>query len=271
VASTFLHQGATISHDLHGSRGPRVLLIHGVGVAGCGWRPQVEALRERCRVLTFDNRGLGQSSRPRGAALSVEQMAGDAFALAQSLGWNSCHVIGHSMGGVIAQSLALQHPEFIESLALLCAVAKGADAARLTWPKLWLGLRGRIGTRCARRRAFLQMVLAPEEFAAANVEQTAALFADVFGRDLADQPAIAFAQLRATARYDARPHLPSLVNTRAIVISAEHDIIAPPQGGRELASLIPGARFLELRGTAHAATITRAVEVNRHLSEWLLA
>lgn len=266
---TLEREGATLHYELHGDSGPAVLLIQGVGVAGCGWRPQVEALREKSRVLTFDNRGLGQSTLPRGMPLSIEQMSDDAHALARAAGWDGCHVAGHSMGGVIAQCLALRHPGFVRSLALLCTVADGADAAHLTPQKLWLGLRGRIGTPRARRRAFLKMILSPREFASADLDATAARFAECFGRDIADQPSIVMQQLGAMGRYDARPGLPSLRDTPALVVSATHDIVTPARHGRELASLLPGARYVELPDTAHAATITRADEVNRLLLDFI--
>src|SRR3954468_17968138 len=77
--------------------GPPVLLIQGVGVHGDGWRPQVEALASHRQCLTFDNRGLG-GSQPVGAAVTVEQMAEDARVLMDALGWESAHVVGHSLG-----------------------------------------------------------------------------------------------------------------------------------------------------------------------------
>ncbi len=266
---TLEHDGATLFYELHGRSGPPLLLIQGVGVAGCGWRPQVEALRASCRLLTFDNRGLGQSILLRNATLSIEQMAGDAFALARAAGWDSCHVAGHSMGGVIAQRLALQQPSFVRSLMLLCTVARGADASRLTLQKLWLGLRGQFGPRRARRRAFLKMILSPSEYATANLEELALQFADCFGRDLADQPSIVMRQLAAMARHDPRPELPKLRDTPALVVSAAQDIITPARHGRELADLLTSARYIELPGAAHAATITRAVEINGLLLDWL--
>lgn len=216
-------------------------------------------------MLTFDNRGLGQSSQPRGARLSIEQTADDAQALARAVGWDSCHVARHSMDGVIAQCLALRHSGFVRSLALLCTVANGADAARLTARKLWLGLRGRFGTRRCRQRAFLKMILAPGEFADADLDATAGRSFACFGRDIADQPAIAMRQLAAMSRFDARPGLP----VPALVVSAIHDIVTPACHGREIARLLLGARYVELLDAAHAAPITCADEVNRLLRDFL--
>src|SRR4029079_19345162 len=89
----------TLAYDVTGT-GPAVLCVQGVGVAGSGWAPQVSALAERYRVITFDNRGIGAT--PRGAGpLSMEPRAGAARAILEAEGIDRCHVVGHSMGGLI--------------------------------------------------------------------------------------------------------------------------------------------------------------------------
>src|SRR5262245_62084593 len=123
--------------------GPPVLLIQGVGVIGEGWRPQVRALEKDFQTLIFDNRGIGKSVPCRGA-ISIEAMAEDASALLDAVPWESAHVIGHSMGGVIAQQLALTSPQRIRSLSFLCTFARGVDAAKLTPRVLWMSLRTHI-------------------------------------------------------------------------------------------------------------------------------
>ena len=91
---------------------------------GGAWAPQIEALSGRFQCLSFDNRGLGQS-QPLGARLTVEQMAEDALALMDAQGWASAHLIGHSMGGLIALQGALSARARVLSLSLLCTFARG--------------------------------------------------------------------------------------------------------------------------------------------------
>src|SRR5436853_481233 len=79
--------------------GPPVVLIQGAGLHGEGWRPQVDELRARYCCLTFDNRGMGRS-QPLEGRLSIEQMTEDVLALMDAQGWESAHVVGHSMGGL---------------------------------------------------------------------------------------------------------------------------------------------------------------------------
>ncbi|MFL5386361.1 MAG: alpha/beta fold hydrolase [Longimicrobiaceae bacterium] len=259
--------GCRLAYRVEGS-GPPVVLIQGVGVAGSGWTPQVQALRAGFRCLTFDNRGMG-ASQPPGAAVSVRQMAEDALWLMAHLGWDSAHLVGHSLGGPVAMEVALARPERVRSLSLLCTLARGRDATRLTWRMLRLGLRSRIGPRRARRRAFLEMVMPPEALRGADRERLAAELAPLFGHDLADQPAVALKQLAALRAWDGSDRLGRLAAIPTLVMSAAHDPIAPPRFGRALAEAIPRARYVEFDDASHGLPIQHAGRVNALLSEHL--
>lgn len=257
------YQGCRFAYRVEGS-GPPVVLIQGVGVAGSGWAPQVDALRREFTCLTFDNRGMGGSQPIGTAPVSVRQMADDTRWLMGRLGWDSAHVVGHSLGGPIALELALAHPASVRSLSLLCTLARGRDATALTWRMLWLGMRSRIGPRRARRHAFLQIVMPPDALAAADRDALAAELAPLFGHDLADQPPVAMKQLAALRAYDATDRL-GRIDTPTLVMSAAHDPIAPPRHGRALAEAIDGARYVEFADAAHGLPIQHAARVNELL------
>jgi pimeloyl-ACP methyl ester carboxylesterase len=267
TAESVEYRGCRLALEVDGS-GPPVVLIQGVGVAGSGWTPQVRGLRSRFRCLTFDNRGMG-ASQPVGAAITVRQMAEDTLWLMTHLGWDSAHVVGHSLGGPVALEMALSRPERVRSLSLLCTLARGRDATRLTWRMLRLGLRSRIGPRRARRRAFLEMVMPPAALRDADADRLAAELAPLFGHDLADQPAIALKQLGALRGYDASNRLAQLSAIPTLVMSAAHDPIAPPRYGRALAEAIAGARFLQFDDASHGLPIQHAERVNALLAEHL--
>ncbi len=260
--------GGRISYHVEG-RGPPVVLIQGVGVAGSGWTPQVRGLSSRFQCLTFDNRGMGES-QPLGSAITVRQMAEDTLWLMTHLGWDSAHVVGHSLGGPVALEMAATKPERVRSLSLLCTLARGRDATRLTWRMLVLGLRTRIGSRRARRRAFLQMVMPPDALATVDADALAAELEPLFGHDLADQPAVAMKQLGALRAYDASDRLGTLAAIPTLVMSAVHDPIAPPRYGRALAEAIPGARYREFDDASHGLPIQHAERVNALLADHLL-
>ena len=263
--STIEHRGCRLAYDIAGL-GPPVLFIQGTGVHGDAWRPQIDVLRDHFTCLSFDNRGMARS-QPRGAAITVAQMAEDALALMDAAGWNTAHVVGHSLGGAVAQAVALQARERVRSLALLCTFSRGRDAMQMSLSMLWTGLRTRIGTKRQRRKAFLEMVLAPQELVGKNLDQVAADLAPVFGHDLADQPAVAMAQLRALGAFDATPRLAELKTVPTLVVSAEFDRISPPWVGKAIAAAIPGARYAEVPAAGHGVPLMHASEINRLLRE----
>lgn len=250
--------------------GPAVVLVQGAGVIGEGWRPQIDALKDRYTVVWIDNRGIGQSALTSGA-LTIEDMAADVLAVVDAEGLQQFHLVGHSMGGLIAQQVALSAPARVRSLALLCTFLKGRQGATMSLPLLVTALRSRIGTRRMRRHAFVELVMPAAYLATIDRDQLCEGLQGLFGRDLADQPSIVLQQVRAMAKFDASARLPQLSGIPAVVVSAEHDRIARPEYGRALAAAIPGATFLELTGAGHAVTIQCAGDVNavlqRHLAE----
>src|SRR5260221_6669430 len=110
-------QGGEIHYEVHGA-GPPLLLISGLGGMAAYWRPQLPALTDRFRVITYDHRGTGQSAKSQGR-YSVEQMTADAIGLLDGLGIPAAHVVGHSTGGAIGQMIALQHGRRLQSLVLV--------------------------------------------------------------------------------------------------------------------------------------------------------
>lgn len=258
-------QGCRLSGSVCGS-GPPVLLIQGTGLHGDGWLPQVMGLHGRHECLWFDNRGMG-ASQPHGAAITVELMAQDALALMDARGWATAHVVGHSLGGLVALRLALTARERVRSLSLLCSFSRGRDATQMSWKMLWLALRTMVGTRRMRRRAFLEYVLPPSLLAGSDLDDWAERLAPVFGHDLADHPPVVMKQVAAMRACDVTPDLGKLAGVPTLVVSAAHDIIASPEVGRALAAGIPGTRLIEFPDAAHGVTIQNADQITELLAE----
>lgn len=257
------HKGCRLSYRVCGD-GPAVLFIQGTGVQGDAWRPQIDDLCQGHRCLSFDNRGMG-GSQPFGAPITVEQMAEDALALVDAQGWDSFHCVGHSLGGLVAQHLALSARARVRSLSLLCTFSRGRDATRLSLGMFWLGLRTFLGTRRMRRRAFTEFVL-PEALRS-EADSWAERLAPLFGHDLADQPPVVMKQLAAMRAYDATPRLHELAGVPALVVGARHDRIARPEVVRALALGLPGSRFVEFPDAAHGVPIQCPAEINALLRE----
>lgn len=275
VGSTLTHLGCALAYDVCGDAdGTPVLLVQGVGVHGAGWRPQVEALcGNGYRCLTFDNRGMARSQPIGDCDFTIEQMADDAVRIMDAQGWDSAHVVGHSMGGLIALHMGLAHRARVRSLSLLCTFADGGIPNRLTPWMLWVGTRTRVGTRRSRRRAFLQIVMPPGAYRAmTDSDAVAAALAPLFGHDVADQPPVTMKQLRAMKRYgDATPRLGEIRNLPTLVVSAAHDPIAPPEAGRAIAAGVAGARYVELADASHGVPIHQSARINELLLDHLRA
>jgi pimeloyl-ACP methyl ester carboxylesterase len=259
-SSSILHAGCPIHYTVRG-QGPPALFIQGVGVHGDGWQPQTDDLSRSFTCITFDNRGMGRS-QPAGRPPTTELMAADALAILDAEQVPAAHVIGHSLGGVVAIELALVARSRVASLSLLCTFSGGKAAAPMTPRMLWLGLRTRVGTAAMRRRAFLRLVMPP---GAVVDRHAAARLADLFGHDLADQPPIASQQLRALRLSDTSGRLTELNGVPTLVMTGAHDPIGPPSAGRALAAGIAGAEYVEVADASHGLPISHAKLTNERL------
>jgi pimeloyl-ACP methyl ester carboxylesterase len=267
-ARTLEHRGCRLAYGVSGSGAP-VVWIQGVGLHGRGWAPQVDALSSRFRCLVFDNRGMAASQPVGDEKLSFELMVSDIVALMDHEGFEKAHLVGHSMGGVLALATALAHRDRVRSLTLMCTFARGADATKPSAPMMWIGMRTMIGTRRMRRLAFLELVMTREMLATRDKDALAAELEPIFGHDLGERPPIVMAQLAAMGAYDATPRLGELASIPTLVMSAKHDVIAPPERGRAMADAIPGARYEEFADAAHGLPISHATRVNELLASHL--
>jgi 3-oxoadipate enol-lactonase len=255
--------GVPIAYQSFGQRDAApVLLLQGLGVDSRGWALQRFPLSRRFRCYAVDNRGVGGSAAAP-HPLSLEQMADDAVAVLDDAGVADAHVMGASMGGVLAQILAVRHPERVRSLVLSCTACRHHEWRRELfedWAAAVLadgmgalggeGLRWLIGPRLHRRLGMWLNLMArilqqapPENFAA----QVQAILA-------------ASDQLRF-----------ELVNVRAptLVITGSQDLLTPLGDAEELAELITGARLLEVRGVGHALMAEAPNAFNRAVTAFL--
>lgn len=242
--------------------GVPVLLIQGVGVAGRAWSPQIDGLERSFQLAWFDARGLGESPGPVGM---LDDMARDAFEVLDALGWPSAHVVGHSLGGVIAQRMATLHPERVRTLALICTFAVGRAAVSFSPSTVLLNLRTLVGTVSMRRRAFFELVSGPGTPA---TEESICALEGAFGRRLDALPPAAVEQLRVLVSTDLRSELGGL-DLPTLVISASHDRIAPPDQGRQLAEVLGGEHVVVDGG--HAVTVQDPGTINRLLYDFVRA
>ncbi|WP_455355230.1 alpha/beta fold hydrolase [Streptomyces sp. SYSU K217416] len=236
--------GTGIWAERRGS-GPDVLLVAGLSDPAEAWQPQLDGLSDRYRLLAFDNRGSGRTPLPE-QPLSVPMMADDAAALLRALQVEKAHVVGFSLGSLIAQELALRHPELVRSLVLVSTWGQ-PDAFFRSMTRFWHWLATQAPSERAMLEAFLLWVYTPRAHADGMVQQ-------VIDETLAfpyPQSAEAFQhQLDAFMTHETLDRLPG-ITAPALVLAGELDITAPPRLGRIVAEAIPGAEFEMLPGEAH--------------------
>lgn len=249
---TLEFQGCRLAWRIDGA-GPPLLMIQGVGACGTAPNPQIEILMKQYACLSFDNRGIG-ASQPVGRPLTVSQMAADALALIDKAGWRSAHVVGHSLGGLIALQLALNAKSRVRSLSLMCSFARGADATRMTTDLLWISIRLRLGSKRLRREAFMELVLPPGQ-AKSPPPGLAERIGKILGHDVAEMPPITSQQVKAMRSHDVTRRLGELAGIPTLVINGDKDMIARPSSGRAIAAGIQGARYIEIPGASHAFPI----------------
>ncbi len=228
--------------------GSPLLAIMGMSGTALHWgEPFLEGLREDFEVIAYDHRGVGASTRLEGA-VTIPQMAADAAGLLAALGIERADVLGISMGGMIAQELALAHPELIRTLILGCTYAGGADAVA---PAPEVAQRmGEAIMSGDRRRAIRTGFEVNVSAAAAADEDLYARFLAVSERR-AVAPQVVMAQLQACMAHDTRSRL-SGIGTPTLVIHGTEDQLLPVENGRILATAIPGAQLEILEGIGHA-------------------
>ncbi len=247
--------------------GPVVLLLQGIGVSANGWRYQIDELKSSYRTISIDNRGIS-GSLPCSGEITIENMAQDAIDLLKFLKIESAHIVGHSMGGMIAQEIAFREPKMIKSLSLICTFSSGAEGARPTPWTIWMGIRTWVGTKEMRRRAYLEMIFSKKYLESINQSKLALEIAPIIGRDLSVQPNIIMKQLRALGKYNRFKDLKLLSRFKVLVLSAEQDKIAKPLFGERIAKEINNAQYIEIKDVSHGVILESPKIVNSLLMDF---
>jgi 3-oxoadipate enol-lactonase len=229
--------------------GEPVLLVMGLGASSRLWYRLLPWIGRRHRAIVFDNRGTGDSSPVR-SRLTMRGLAEDARAVLDDAGVESAHVIGASMGGMIAQHLALDHRARVRSLVLACTTAGGRSGAP-PWRLLTMAaLRPLVGARLT------FPLVAPVLYADATLRESPDRIGEDLKRRIADgtSPLTVYAQMGAIAGHDTRARLGELADVPTLVLHGADDRLVPPERGRELAALIPGARLELIPSCGHLLT-----------------
>jgi 3-oxoadipate enol-lactonase len=232
----------------------------GLGMNATGWWRTIPVLSE-FRVIAFDNRGVGRSDRPPGP-YTVTQMADDAVSVLDAAGVDRAHVYGISLGGMIAQEVALRHPERVRALVLGATTAGGGD---LVPADEAVNAFVRLRAQMTAEHAVWASV--PINYA----KRTRLEGGDRIAQDIAQrlrypvEPEYYSAQLAAAHGHDANVEK---IRAPTLVVHGTEDVLIVPENGERLAAAIPGAELSLWPGAAHLY-FTDEPEVDRAVARWL--
>jgi 3-oxoadipate enol-lactonase len=270
-----VHEGESAPADAT----PAVLVM-GLGSDAHAWEKQLPALTGARRVVVLDNRGVGRSSKPKGP-YSTAELAGDVACVLEAAGVERAHVVGMSLGGMIAQELALRYPARVRSLALICtygrsdgemyqravegtaaAGAKGRDVAEIMASLA----RAETAFDFAKAFAFLMKLV----FSPAYLAREAAYLQSFYFRSMGyglSQDGFA-GQVSAALAHDTLDRLASL-RAPTLVATGTEDALISPRYSAELAQRIASSRLVEIAGGTHGLNFEFEHELNALLRDWL--
>lgn len=260
---TFFHDGLTLWYEESGAGAP-VIFLSGTMGDHTQWDvivPQLKGLRS----ITPDNRDIGHSSLAR-HDYAVRDMAKDVLALMGRLGLERAHLVGHSLGGKIAQEVALLAPSRIDRLVLVCSSARHDDisAALLDY---WIRLRESVSDDLVFVETMCFCAMGPAALGHVPLRDAAEMWMMKTGLQT---PAAFVRNVRASLASDTLDRLGD-IQAPTLVIYADRDRIFSPHHGEQLVAGIPGAQGALMEGCGHAPMAERPAEFARMVQEFLLA
>ena len=256
-----------IDYAVHG-RGEPLVLIQGLGGPRSGWIFQTRAFGKYYRVITFDNRGVGRSDKPSGS-YTVRTMADDTIAVLDYLGVDKAHVLGISLGGMIAQEIAINYPERVRKLILACTAAETGATDESVIKAMGLGDGSSEAEITDLRSADMLKVMSAVISLSYNRKLFKVLLlplAKIYLR-FGEVKAIS-GQLEAAAAYSTLDRLQQ-IKAPTLVIVGTGDKLMPVHSSEVLANRIPDAELVRVEGGSHAFFMEMRGRFNKEVLNFL--
>lgn len=239
--------------------GSPVLLVMGLAYPAAAWFRQVPALAAHHRVLTLDNRGAGETGLVEGAPYTVETMTQDCLDVLDAAGVDRAHVVGISMGGLMAAELGLSHPERVQSLTLM---STHPGIAQAVMPQEVVDFLTARASMPAEDRGEFSI---PFNYHPSTSRELIA--EDWKAREAGTAGPEGYAAQGGTALWSGWDRFPSLSVPTQVVHGAQ-DRLVVPENGEKIAARVPDAKLVLIDGANHIVTTDRADEVNSVLLSW---
>src|SRR4030042_4937752 len=252
-----------IYYELHGQGEPLVLIM-GLRRNIEWWYHQIPTLSKHFKVLAFDNRGAGRSGKPK-MDCSIRLFADDTAGLIESLGMKKAHIFGLSMGGYIAQELAINYPHIVKSLILACT-GPGGERAVLMSPERLKKFTANEGLSPEKILQKDMDIYFSDKFISGHTEKITE-FIEISLRYY--QPPDAFMrQFAACLKHDTAKRLQS-ITVPMLIMSGDDDLLVPPENSRILKEFIPHAELNFFRGKRPCFFIEEARQFKRKVISFL--
>ena len=253
----------SLHYCVSGTSGPRLLMIMGYGMRGIVWRPQIDGLKSDHRVLTYDHPGTGQSDFAE-TWPTIRDLSRHPLRLLDELDWDDAHLVGVSMGGMIAQELVLRAPKRFRSLTLIATHAGGLKTFLPSRKGLGLFIRGNLQGGQARIKALQQLLYTPEFLSRADGGDLERRMQDVLG--VPAPRTTLLGHLHAVARHRTRSRLSSIA-VPTLIVRPGRDLLVDPSNSDLLHAQIPNARLLSFDEAGHGLTYEKADALNKALRD----
>ncbi|WP_242637911.1 MULTISPECIES: alpha/beta hydrolase [Bacillaceae] len=259
------HENIRLYYEIHG-QGEPLLLIMGLGYHSLSWHRTLPALAKHFQVIVFDNRGVGKSSMPE-KPYSIEIMANDARAVLDAASVKSAHVFGISMGGMIAQRLALAYPERVRSLVLGCTTAGGSTHVQPSPEISELMVARAALTGTPEENAW---AAAPIVYSQSFIQKYPELIQEDIEKriEMVTPPHCYLSQLQACLAHDTSNELDK-ITIPTLVIHGDADELVPYKNGVNLAEKIQRAELFTIPGAGHIFFTEATDMVNNKVIQFL--
>jgi len=256
--------GININYNIFGQGDPLILII-GLSSDQINWRQQTEFFKKYYRTITLDNRGWGKSDKPPGP-YTIRMMADDTLGLMNYLGIEKAHILGVSMGGMIAQELAINYPERVNKLILGCTFTRMDETSGFS-PEITKELEvfGK-SSRDDTSRQRLAISIIDSSF---NKGSNRMILLPLAKVAIKSSPLNGFAeQVDAILAYNAEDRLGRITASTLVIVGTD-DRVIKPSSSEAIASLVPKSKLVKLKGGSHAFSGEMSNEFNKTVLDFL--